>query len=137
MQTATQEGSLSKKKLWAGRIISGLVAAFMVFDGVMKVMKAAPVVEAAARLEYLLNVTVGIGALLLICTAIYVIPRTSVLGAILPAEYLGGATDANLHAGNPLFETLFPVIFGVLVWAGIFLREARLRELRQHPANGA
>ena len=81
MQTATQEGSVSKRKLWAGRIISGLVAAFMVFDGVMKVMKAAPVVEAAARLEYLLNVTVGIGALLLICTAIYVIPRTSVLGA--------------------------------------------------------
>ena len=69
----------------------------------------------------------GIGILPLACTLIYVIPRTSVLGAILLTGYLGGATAIQAHARNPVFETLFPVVFGVLTWGGLYLRFARLR----------
>ena len=66
---------------------------------------------------------------MLACTALYLIPRTSVLGAVLLTGYLGGATATQVRAGNPAFETVFPVIFGALIWAGIFLREAHLRDL--------
>jgi hypothetical protein len=71
----------------------------------------------------------GIGIILLICTVAYAIPRTSILGAILLTGYLGGAVATQLRAGNPLFETIFPIIFGVLIWAGVFLRDDRLRAL--------
>ncbi len=69
------------------------------------------------------------GVLLLVCTAVYVIPRTAVLGAILLTGYLGGATAAQVRVNHPLFETVFPVMFGVLIWAGAVLREDRLRAL--------
>jgi len=92
-------------------------------------LKAAPVVEAFARLGYPLSASVGIGLLALICTAIYVTPRTSVLGAILLTGYLGGAVSTHVRAGSTLFETIFPVILGGLVWAGIFVRDAQLRKL--------
>jgi hypothetical protein len=127
MQTGTQTVTVSKKKLWAGRIISGLVVLFLLFDGVAKLMKAAPVLEACTRLGIPQNLVVGIGTVLLACVAVYVIPHTSVLGAILLTGYLGGAVATQLRAGSPLFDTLFPVIFGVLIWAGIFLRDNRLR----------
>jgi hypothetical protein len=129
MQTITQAGPVSKKQLWAGRIITGVVALFLLFDAVTKIMKESHVLQAFARLGYPANSAVTIGAVLLICLVIYMVPRTAVLGAILLTGYLGGATDANFHAGSPLFEVLFPVIFGVLTWAGVFLRERRLREL--------
>jgi DMSO/TMAO reductase YedYZ heme-binding membrane subunit len=120
----------SKKSLWSGHIISGLVVLFLVFDGVTKVLKVAPVMEASARLGFPAALIVGIGATLLACTAVYVIPRTSILGAILLTGYLGGAVVTNLRAGSSLFsETLFPVYFGILVWGGLYLRDARLREL--------
>jgi DoxX-like protein len=119
----------SLRRLWAGRIISGLAVLFMLFDGVTKVMKTAPVLEATARLGYPESLIPGIGIILLVCTAVYVIPRTSILGAILLTGFLGGATATNVRAGNPLFETLFPVIFGVLVWGGLYLRDERLRAL--------
>jgi hypothetical protein len=67
-----------------------------------------------------------IGAVLLLCTAIYLIPRTAVLGAVLLTGYLGGAVASQLRVSSPTFETLFPVIFGVLIWAALFLRDARL-----------
>lgn len=129
MQTAGQTAPVSKGRLWAGRIISGVVVLFMLFDGITKVIKEAHVMAAAAQLGFSERAIVGIGILLLACTTVYVIPRTSILGAILLTGYLGGATATNVHAGNPLFETLFPIIFGALVWAGIFMREERLRAL--------
>jgi hypothetical protein len=129
MQTGTQTVTVSKKKLWAGRIISGLAVLFLVFDGVAKVMKVAPVLEACARLGFPQNLVVGIGTVLLACVVVYIIPRTSVLGAILLTGYLGGAVATQLRAGSPLFDTLFPIIFGALIWAGIFLRDDRLRAL--------
>lgn len=129
MQTAAPTAPVSKKKLWTGRIISALVVLFLIFDGVTKLMKVVPVMAAFAQLGYPESSARVIGTILLVCVIVHVIPRTSILGAILLTGFLGGAVDANLRAGHPLFETIFPVLFGVLVWAGIFLREGRLRAL--------
>jgi hypothetical protein len=129
MQTDTQPAEGSKGMLWTGRIISGLVCLMFAFDSVGHLMKPAPVVEAFARLGYPLSASVGIGILLLICTAIYLIPRTWVLGAILLTGYLGGAVSTHVRAGSTMFEIIFPVIFGGLAWLGIYLRDARLRAL--------
>jgi hypothetical protein len=129
MQSSSQTANESKGMLWTGRVLSGLMALLFVFDGVGHLMKPAPVVEAFARLGYPLSASVGIGVLALICTAIYVTPRTSVLGAILLTGYLGGAVSTHVRAGSSLFEMIFPVVLGVLVWVGIFVRDAQLREL--------
>jgi hypothetical protein len=124
------QNQISKTSLWAGRIISGLVVLFLIFDGVTKVMKVPAVMEATARIGFPANLIPGIGILLLACTGVYVIPPTSILGAILLTGYLGGAVVTNLRAGSSLFgETLFPVYFGVLVWAGLYLRDERLHAL--------
>src|SRR2546430_3423997 len=122
--------AVSKKGLWIGRILSGLAVLFLVFDGVTKVMKVPAVMQASAQMQYPLGLIPVIGIVLLVCTAVYAIPRTSILGAILLTGYLGGAVEAQLRVGNPLFaETLFPVYFSVLIWGGLFLRERRLRAL--------
>ena len=127
---ATQPGSLSKKSLWSGRILSGLVMAFLLLDAVMHLAKPAPVVEAFARLGFPLRLAVVLGIIELACIVVYVVPRTSILGAILLTGYLGGAVATHLHAGSPLFsEALFPVYIGVLAWGGIYLRDDRLRTL--------
>ena len=126
MSSGAQSAPVSKKKIWAGRIISALVVLFLLFDGITKLMKVTPVLQACARLGYRESLVVPIGILLLACTAVYVIPSTSVLGAILLTAYLGGATATHVRAGEPFY---FPVLFGVLVWAGLFLREDRLRGL--------
>ena len=115
--------------LWAGRIMSALPALFLLLDGVMKLGKPAPVVEATVRLGYPESVIFGLGIVLIVCTVLYVIPRTSVLGAILLTGYLGGATATHVRVGEPLFPVLFPSMVGVLVWGGLFLRDDRLRAL--------
>ena len=129
MQSDTQFADEPKGMLWTGRILSGLMALLFVLDGVAHLMKPAPVVDAFVRLEYPLSASVGIGVLALICTALYVTPKTSVLGAILLTGYLGGAVSTHVRAGSPLFETVFPVILGALVWTGVFVRDAQLRRL--------
>jgi hypothetical protein len=129
MHTVTQPASVSKKALWAGRIISALAVVFLLFDGVTKLMKVRQVMEATAQLGYPESSIAVMGSLLLLCTAVYVIPRTAVLGAILLTGYLGGATAAQVRVSHPLFETVFPIMFGVLIWAGTVLREERLRTL--------
>jgi hypothetical protein len=129
MQLNAQIANEPKGMLWTGRILSGLVVLLFVFDGVGHLMKPAPVVEAFGRLGYPLSASVGIGVLALICTAIYVTPRTSIFGAILLTGYLGGAVSTHVRARSSLFETVFPVILGVLVWAGIYVRDAQLRKL--------
>jgi DoxX-like protein len=129
MQSATQIAPVSKARLWTGRILSGLVVAFLLMDGIVKLIKPAPVVEACVRLGLPEHLIVGIGIVLLACTVIYAIPRSSFFGAILLTGYLGGAVVIQLRVGSPPFETFFPVIFGVLVWAGLFLRDDRLRVL--------
>ena len=126
---ATETTNISTGRLWAARIMGGLPVLFMFFDAIMKFVKPAPVVEAFARSGWPLQLSATLGAILLTCTALYVIPRTSVLGAVLLTGYLGGAVATNLRLENPLFSnTLFPVYFGVLVWASLLLRNPRLSE---------
>jgi len=128
MQSALQTAPASKKGLWAGRVISALAVLFLLFDAVIKLMKAPAVLEAFRRLGYPENLAPGIGILLLACIAVYVIPRTSVLGAILLTGYLGGAVATHVRVRDPLFShVLFPVYMGVLIWGGLFLRDHRLR----------
>ena len=130
MQSGSQTAPVSKKSLWAGRIISTLVVLFLVMDSVIKFIKPAPVVEAFAHLGLPMSLAVNLGILLLSCTALYVIPPTSILGAILLTGYLGGAVATHLRAGDPLFShVLFPTYLGVLLWLGLYLREDRLRAL--------
>ena len=103
---------------------------FLLFDGITKVMKVPVVLQASAQIGFSENLIVPIGITLLVCTILYVIPRTSILGAILLTGYLGGAVSIQLGIGNPLFsQTLFPVYFGMLVWLALYLREARLRSV--------
>jgi hypothetical protein len=121
---------MPSKRLWIGRILSGLMIVFLLVDGVMKVMKARVAVDGSVQLGYPESVVFGIGAILLVSTALYAIPRTSVLGAILLTGYLGGAIATHVRVGSPLFGyTLFPIYVGVILWAGLYLRDARLRAL--------
>jgi len=129
MQLVAQAAPTGMKALWTGRILSALMVLFLIFDGVTKVVKERHVMAASAQMGFPEGTIAGIGVLLLVCTAVYVIPQTSVLGAILLTGYLGGAVAVNVRVGHTLIETLFPVIFGVAIWAGIFLRDPRLRAL--------
>ncbi len=112
--------------LWTGRILTVLAALFLLFDAVGHIWQPGPVVDAMTRLDFPMSLSAGIGILEIICVLIYAIPRTAVLGAVLLTGYLGGAVAIQLRAGSPVFETIFPIIMGVLVWAGILLRERRL-----------
>jgi len=112
-----------------GRVLTVLTALFMLLDGVMKIVKPAQVLEANVRLGYPVSTLSGIGIALIVCTVIYLIPRTAILGAVLLTGYLGGAVASNVRAGSGLFETIFPLLFAALVWAGLWLRDRRLPSL--------
>jgi len=128
MESAVRTLSVPKWKLWTGRVISVIVILFLLFDSVVKLMKLAPVKQACLELGYPESLIVPIGALLLICTVVYLIPRTSIFGAVLLTGYLGGAVASQVRVGNPLFsQALFPIYFGALIWVGLYLRDARLR----------
>ena len=122
--------SATKGQLWAGRIMSGLGVAFLLMDGVMKLFKPAVVRETFARLGYPESEIIGVGVLLLICMALYLIPRASILGALLLTGYLGGAVATHVRVGDPLLShVLFPTYIAALLWVGLYLREPRLRAL--------
>lgn len=126
MQTSA---SLSQKTLWASRILSGLPALFLLIDGIAKLFKPAPVVEATTKLGYSEQLIIPLGITLTICTILYVVPRTAILGAILLTGYLGGAVNTHVRVAEGWFPILFPVFLGVLLWGGIYLRESRLQAL--------
>jgi hypothetical protein len=120
------------KAVWAGRILSGLVVLFLLMDGSMKLVPLQVVIDASRDLAWPVDpVTLRmLGALLLASTLLYAVPRTSVLGAILITGYLGGAVATHARIGSPLFShILFGVYLGVAAWAGLWLREPRLRAL--------
>lgn len=121
---------VSPGRLWTGRVIAGLVSLFLLFDATMKFVQPKPVVDAFVQTGWPIAVSSTLGALLLVSTVFYLIPRTAILGAILLTGYLGGAVAANVRLQNPLFShTLFPVYFGVLVWGSLWLRDPQLQEL--------
>jgi hypothetical protein len=132
MQTTVQTVPVAKKlnegtKVWVGRGVSGLVVLFMLFDGLGKIAVEEHVTKAMAELGWPPGQTVGLGILVLACTAVYVVPRTSILGAILLTAFLGGATAAKVRIDDA--SLFFSVFVGVLVWAGLYLRNDRLRAL--------
>jgi len=129
MQSTTRTVPVSKKRLWAGRIISALPALFLLVDGAMKLVKSEVAVKTTVQLGYAETVILPLGAVLLTCTILYLIPQTAVLGAILLTGYLGGAVATHVRAGGGPFEILFPVVLGVLLWGGLVLSDERLRTL--------
>jgi hypothetical protein len=126
----TNPADTSRAKLWTARIITAIVVLFLLFDGVSKVMLEQHVVAAMPVLGWPAALARPLGVILLTSLALYVIPRTAVLGAILLTGYLGGAVATHVRVGDPLFShALFPVYMGVLVWGGLYLRDERLRAL--------
>jgi len=123
---ADQTNTGSKKLVWIGWVLSVLPVLLMVFSAVVKLMKSAPVVEGFQKLGFPDNSIVPIGITELLCAVIYIIPQTSVLGAILLTGYLGGATVTQLRAGESIIA---PILVGVVAWLGLFLRDPRLRDL--------
>ena len=117
------------KEIWAGRAVTGLTTLFMLVDGVMKIIKPAPVLEASVQMGYPAATLTGIGLALITCTLLYIIPRTSIFGAMLLTGYLGGAVASQVRAGAGSFELVFPVLFAVLVWGGLWLRDRRARHI--------
>ena len=130
MQAEDRAGTPSLGSLWAGRIFSTLAVLFLLFDAVIKFIKIPPVAEAFARLGYPPSLAVPIGSILLGCVILYIIPQTSVLGAVLLTGYLGGAVATHVRVGDPLFShILFPTYVGLMIWGGLYVREPRLRAL--------
>lgn len=124
---SASRGLAAKYARWAGRVISALVVAFLLFDGGIKAMTLEPAVEGSARLGYPEGTVFGIGLALLVSTALYAVPHTAFVGAILLTGYLGGAVATQVRVDDPWF--LFPAFIGVLVWGGLFLRDGRVRAL--------
>ena len=119
---------ISPLALWTGRILSGLVILFLLFDGAIKLIPLDIVIETSRQLGIPTDLAVTLGVLTLIGTVLYAWPRTSVLGAILLTGYLGGAIYVHIRAGSPLFShTLFGVYLGIMIWGGLYLRDERLR----------
>jgi hypothetical protein len=115
----------------AGWVMSGLVIAFLLMDATMKLLALPVVLQAQAELGFQgEGMARGLGVILLVCTVLYAVPQTAVLGAIMLTGYLGGAVAVKLRVGDPLFtHILFGVYVGILVWGGLYLREARLRQI--------
>ena len=126
MQSDTPTVGPSGKMVWAGRVISALPVLGLLFSGVMKLAQPQMVLDEFARLGYGEGIAVTIGIVEIACTIIYAIPQTAVLGAILLTGYLGGATATHVRIDDPFIS---PIIAGVLVWLGLFLRDGRLRAI--------
>jgi hypothetical protein len=120
-----------KKSIWAGRVLSGLGTAFLLFDGTIKlVLSPQSLAAATADLGWPANMLRVLGVLELVCLAVYLVPRTAVLGAVLWTGYLGGAIATHLRVASPLLShTLFPIYVAALIWGGLWLRDRRVRAL--------
>jgi hypothetical protein len=122
--------SSSRRRVWTGRVLSGLAVAFFLFDATIKLLRVPAVLEASRQMGFSVPSIVAVGVILLACTAIYLVPRLSLVGAVLITGYLGGAIATHVRLGNPLLShTLFPLYVAALVWGGLYLRDARVRAL--------
>jgi hypothetical protein len=129
MTSEIQNKAVSKKEFWIGWIMSVVPMLMLVMGAVMDFTKPDFAVKGTIQLGYPESCMTPLGIVVLVCVALYLIPRTAILGAILLTGYLGGAVATHVRVSAPLGEVFFPVIFGVIVWVGIFLRDARLRQL--------
>jgi len=128
MQRASPSAVVSRKAVWTGRVLSGLAVAFLIFDASVKVLKSPLAIRATTQLGYPENVVAVLGLIQIVCVITYVVPSTSVLGAILWTGYLGGAVATHVRVGSPLLtHTFLPVYVGALLWLGLWLRDDRLR----------
>lgn len=128
MPAASQSAPTSKKMLWASYVISAVPVLLMLTSAIAKFVKPAPVVQGfTQQFGFPASLITPIGVLELTCLVLYLVPRTSVLGAILVTGYLGGATVTHLRVGDPAF--VGAVITGIFVWGGLFFREPRVRAL--------
>ncbi len=122
-------GKLSTRRIWTGHLISGLPALFLLVDAVGKLVKPAAVVQATLQLGYPSNCILWLGIVLLVCTTLYLVPRTAVLGAVLLTGYLGGAVATQVRVSANWFNILFPVFLGFLLWTGLAFRDERVANL--------
>ncbi len=122
-----QTSKTSKAAMWTGRVVSGLAVAFLVFDGAIKMANLQPVIDSSIQLGLPISLAPSLGMLLLACVALYLFPRTAVLGAVLLTGYLGGAIAIQARVEAAPFSLVFPVIIGALVWGGLLLRNSQLR----------
>src|SRR2546430_563481 len=130
--TANQKTEISKSARWTGRVLSGLVIVFLLFDGAIKLVPWPIVTETMDKMGYGSSETLArsLGVITIVCTVLYSIPPTSILGAILLTGYLGGAMASHVRIGSPLFtHTLFGLYLGLMVWGGLWLRDRSLRSL--------
>jgi hypothetical protein len=122
--------TVSRGCRWAGRILTGIPALFLLFDGVMKLVRPSFVVAGTVQLGYQPSVILGLGIVLSACLALYLIPRTAIVGAVLLTGYLGGAVASHVRVGDPLFShVLFPIYLAVFLWGGLALRDRRVAGL--------
>ena len=128
MNSVSDTSTGSRKALRAGRILTGVAVAFLLWDSVIKLLVIEPVREGLARLGYPVSVALGIGIVELVCLIVYLIPRTAIPGAVLLTGFLGGAVATHVRIGDPLFtHVLFPIYVATLLWGGLYLRDTRLR----------
>jgi hypothetical protein len=133
MPTAVPTAPVPTARRWTGRVIFALTVLFLLFDSIGKLLAVPPVVEGTTRLGYPGELVRVIGVVLLVCLVAYMVPRTSVLGAVLLTGYLGGAVATHARVGSPLLtHVLFPVYVAVLIWAALLLRDDRVRALIGH-----
>ena len=122
--------TVSRTQIWTARILNGLAVAFLLFDAGMKLLRVPSAVEGTVTLGYPPGSVFGIGVVQLVCVVLYIVPRTSILGAVLLTGYLGGAVATHVRVGNPLFShVLFPTYIAALIWGSFYLRDARVRAL--------
>ena len=130
MSTTTTSRAGSGRALWTGRVISGLAVAFLIFDSLGKLLEVQPVIDGTRQLGYPPGVVFKLGVTLLTCVLVYLVPQTTLLGAVLLTGYLGGAVATHVRVGSPLItHVLFPTYIAALLWSGAVLRDARLRAL--------
>jgi hypothetical protein len=121
---------MSTTAVWAGRILSGIAVLFLTMDAAMKLLQVAPAVDTTQQLGYPASTILPIGILQALLLVLYVVPRTAPLGAVLWTGYLGGAIATHVRVENPLFShVLFPIYIAVLLWGGLWPRDARVRNL--------
>ncbi|HEX7016117.1 MAG TPA: DoxX family protein [Cyclobacteriaceae bacterium] len=121
---------IRSRRPWGGYILSALAILFLLFDSIMKILSLDIAVQGTVELGYPASAVMGIGLTALICTILYAIPSTAMLGAILLTGYLGGAIATHVRVGNPLFShVLFPAYLAILIWGGLYLRDPSLRLL--------